>query len=477
MPYEIPNRWPLVETLQNREADLLRDARMVNCYAELNPQDKSYSVERRPGIGLIARTIPDGSPQGLFTFDNSVIQLSGGKAYRSGNLLGNIGTGFGVNGLYTFQATSTDSDALMFAYPNAGYYLSGFGLNQIVDPNYPSVIAPGIGYLNGTFYVMDPSGRIFGSKNLDDPSTWDPLNVIVAGQKAGAGIYLASQLSYLCALKQNSTEILADTGQTVNGTGSTLQPYQSAIIPYGCFSAGSVQDIDGTLIWMTTNATASPQIGRLDNLQFQIVSTPPVERLLRQISFSNMQSFVLKLGGHRFYVLQISREIRPTAFPSGSLVYDLDQGLWYTWTDPVGQQWPYYSSCAIATSVPGTTQVQGSDGQAYLINEDYTQPTDRGVIVPVDIYTPNYDANIDREKFLPAVYFNADIVQGSLLQVRWSDDDYVHWTNPQTVNLGIKKPMLTDLGSFYRRAFHLRHAMPTPFRIKSMGMTMGLGTL
>lgn len=473
MPYEIPTRWPLVETLQNREGDFFKDARLVNCYAEFNPQDKSYSVERRPGIGDVLHTVPNGNAQGVFTFDNSVIQLTGGKAYRSGIFLGPIGTGPGSNGLYEFSATSTDTDVLMFAYPNAGYYLSGFILNQITDPNYPPVTAPGIAYLNGTFYVMDPAGRIFGSRNLDDPSAWDPLNVIVAAQKAGAGIFLATQLSYICAMKQNSTEIFADTGQTVGGTGSTLQPFPSAIIPYGCFAAGSVQDLDGTLIWMTTNLSGSPQVGRLDNLQFQIVSTPNVDRLLKQASFSTTNSFTLKLGGHRFYVLQIS----PVTSIAFTLVYDLDQNLWYRWTDPVGLQWPYYNSCALGTASPPVTLVQGVNGQTYITSEDYVLPTDRGVIVPVDIYTPNYDANIDREKYMPALYFNADIVQGSLIQVRWSDDDYNRWNNPQTVNLGIKKPMLTDLGSFYRRAFHIRHAMPTPFRIKSVGMTMGLGTL
>lgn len=473
MPYEIPTRWPLVSTLSNREGDLFRDARIINGYAELNPHDKTYSVERRPGVGGVVNSLPDGSSTGLFNFDQSLIQLTDTRVYRNGIFLGNVG--FVPGGVYTANFTSSDVDIMMFANQDNGYLLQGFNFIPITDSNYPPVIAPGVGYVNGRFYVMTPSGVINGAKNLDDPQTWDPLNRIVAQQRSGAGVYLAQQGSYLVALKTNSSEIFWDSGQTAtqDGTGSTLAPIPGAMISYGCQDPGSVQEIDGTLIWMTTGFSGSPQIGRLDNLQFQIVSPPPVDRLIKKCSFGATGSFVLKLGGHRFYILQIT----PLSSAPFTLVYDLDQNLWYVWTDPVGRQWPYYHAAAQGTATPPVNFIQGSNGQVYQIQEDYITPTDQGQAFPVDIYTPNYDGDVDREKYLPAIYFNSDITAGSQVFVRYSDDDYATWTTPITVDLSVKKPMVTDLGSFYRRAFHIRHAAPTRFRIKSLGMTMGLGSL
>lgn len=477
MPYEVPTRWPLVETVSTRDNTLLRDARLINAIAELDPQIKQYRVRKRPGVQSNAFFgIPNGNSQGIYGFDNTIIQISGAKLYRGGLLLGTVGTGPGVNGLYAFRATTSDADILMVAQPDNGYYISSFTLTKITDPNYPGTIAPGIAYLNGRYYVMDPQGRIYGSENLDDPSTWDPLNVIVAQQRAGQGMFLTQQLAYICALKSDSTEIFWDSGQTAtsDGTGSTLQPIPGNTIPYGCYDGGSVQDIDGILIWMTSNLSGGQQIGRMDNLQFQIVSTPPVERLLRNAGFGSTGSMVLKLGGHRYYVLQLAGHFT-TAI---TLVYDLDQNLWYNWTDTNGSSpWPYYHSAVFQFGSPEVQVIQNTNGQVYALNEDYTTPTDQGVTFPVDIYTPNYDADIDREKYMPALYFDQDMYQGSLLEIRWSDDDYQTWVNPQQVDFSQRKPMITDLGSFYRRAFHLRHYAPTPMRIKSVGMTLGLGSL
>ena len=480
MPYEIPTRWPLVETISTRDNTLLKDARLINAIAEFNPQTKQYSVRKRPGVGVNAlNNIPNGTSQGIYGFDNSIVQLTGGRAYRNGILLGSIGSGVGTNGLYNFRATTSDADVLMFAQPNNGYYLQSFVLNKITDPNYPGITVPGVAYQNGRFYVMDSAGRITGSRNLDDPSQWDPLNVIVAQQQAGIGIGLAMQLSYIVALKANSTEVFWDSGQTAtaDGTGSTLQPIPGNTIPYGCYDAGSIQEFDGVIIWMTSNLSGAQQIGRMDMLQFQIVSTPPVERLLKGASYGVTRSMALKTGGHRYYVLQLGSSFG-TIFVPITLVYDLDQNLWYVWTDTTGlSAWPHYSCASVQFASPMSTYVQHNNGQIYPIDADYVIPTDHGSSFPVDIYTPNYDADIDREKYMPALYFDQDMYLGSLAEVRWSDDDYQSWVNPQTVDFSERKPMITDLGSFYRRAFHIRHNAPTPMRIKSMGMSMGLGSL
>lgn len=490
MPYEIPTRWPLVQTLANRQGDLFKDARLVNCFAEFNPHTKQYTVEKRPCVlpGTVFSVTP-GAPQGIFVFNSNFIQLLGGNLYRNGLLLGAIGSTSGAttDNKFTAAFTSTDANLMMLANQVGAFWISGSTfvntLNQVTDPNYPSVIVPGVVYINGRFYVMDAAGVIHGSRNLDDPSSWDPLNVIVAQQKSGAGVYLAEQLSYIIALKENSAEVFWDSGQTAtsDGTGSTLQPIPGALVPYGCRDPGTVQLFDGTLLWVTSNEFGARQLARLDNLQFQIVSTPDVDRLLGQATHGSINSMVLKLSGHRFYVLQTTPAIQ---FPiSYTMVYDLDQNLWYIWTDALHsqtssmRQWPFYFSCALSGGQTPSTYVQDIHGQMKQVIEEYSNPSDLGVPVPVDIYTPNYDADVDREKFLPAIYLSSDITKGSKVYVRYSDDDYQTWTNPLYMDLGVKKPMLTDLGSFYRRAFHFHHEAATTFRIKFMGMTMGLGSL
>jgi hypothetical protein len=477
MPYEVPTRWPLVETVSTRDGTLLKDARLVNAIAEFNPQTKTYTVQRRPGVVKSPISpIPSGTPQGLYSFNDALIQITGGNFYSNGVLYGSVFFG----GEFTFKGSTSDANVLMLSRIRAGYYfINNLIFQQITDPNYPTITVPGIAYLNGRFYVMDPQGRIYGATNLDDASAWDPLNVIVAQQQAGKAIYLAQQLSYIVAIKANSAEVFWDSGQTatVDGSGSTLQPIPGSTVPYGCYDGGSVQEIDGTLIWMTSGLSGAQQIGRMDMLQFQIVSTPPVERILKTASAGATISFVLKLGGHRYYILQIQGIFGVNVTPV-TLVFDLDQNLWYVWTDPSGfRPWPYYYSATNQFASPEVAVVQGTDGQIHTIQEDYLTPTDLGQPIPVDIYTPNYDADVDREKYMPALYLDSDITPGSKIAIRYSDDDYTTWTTPEEMDLSHRKPMITDLGSFYRRAFHIRHVAPTRFRIKNMGMTLGLGSL
>jgi hypothetical protein len=283
-------------------------------------------------------------------------------------------------------------------------------------------------------------------------------------------VVISRQLSYIIAFKQWSTEFFENVG---NPTGSPLAPVEGAQLNYGCSSADSLVEMDGTLLWVVSNRDASPQVARLDNLSLEIISTPFIERLLRSVSSftsATVRAVPLKVGGHRFYILSIS------TLPV-SLVYDLDQKLWAYWTNESGTAvWPFGSVTGdILTDNTIFGQIV-SNGVIFTIDADYVEPTDNGAWIPVDIYTPNFDFGVDRIKQLNVMRFNADQTPGSSLSVRYSDNDYTTWSNFRKVDLSVQRPTLTDLGSFYRRAFNIRHQAPTPMRIRSADIQTDIGT-
>jgi hypothetical protein len=119
-----------------------------------------------------------------------------------------------------------------------------------------------------------------------------------------------------------------------------------------------------------------------------------------------------------------------------------------------------------------------SNGNIYPLDGDYSFPTDFGNIFPVDIYTPNYDGGTTRSKMLSMMYFSADKYSGGNMQVRYSDDDYASWSNFRTVDLSKKKPRMADFGTFnQRRAFHFRHEVDRPLRIRAVELQEDIGTL
>jgi hypothetical protein len=312
---------------------------------------------------------------------------------------------------------------------------------------------------------MDTSANIWGSKKFDDPSVWDPLNKIVARIEPDKGVTLAKQQGYVIALKEWTTEVFYDAG---NPVGSPLANVLGAKAPYGCLSADSVQELDDVLYWASSNRSTSPQVVRMTNLKIDVISIPSVERLLDQVDFSLVHSWTLKHGGHKFYVLTIVNS-------NLTLVYDIDQGFWYQWSDAAGNYFPYVGR-AFNNDKKHVIQ-HDLNGKLYLVEGDYQYPNDDGVVFPVDIYTPNTTFNLDRRKVLTMMHFNADQTDGSKLFIRVSDDDYQTWSNFREVNLANKRPTLTGCGTFYRRAWHLRHYANTPFRVKSIDLQMDLGAL
>jgi hypothetical protein len=397
--------------------------------------------------------------------------LGAGLVYETGNPL--------VQGnYYTIDTVGTTDFTLIGApsnTPGITFLCTGIsaGTGTVFTQSFPgTTIVKGFAYLDGTLYVMDDQGQIWGTLgppqgNFDDPSQWDPLNVIVARDEPDAGVFLWKQQSYVIAFKEWTTEAFYDAG---NPTGSPLSPVIGAKTPYGCVSGETVQEIDDTLIWVTANRMSSPQVVMMQELRARVISTPQVERLLDTANQASMVSFAVKHGGHRFYVLTIY-DFNLT------LVFDLNTEFWFQWTDKDGNYWPLVDRTFDAT---GKHIVQArTGGTIYYIEGDYDYPTDAGDVVPVDIITPNTTFGVDRRKTITAMHFNGDQTSGSNLYVRVNDKDYdpTGWTNFRVVDMGQKRPMLYNCGTFYRRAWHLRHMAPTPFRIKWVDLQMDLGTL
>lgn len=327
----------------------------------------------------------------------------------------------------------------------------------------------GFAYLDGTLYTMDEQANIWGTRSpptgaFDQPKDWDPLNVVVARIEPDKGVCLASQMVYVIALKEWTTEVFYDAE---NPVGSPLSPVQGAKQPYGCLSSDTVQRIDDMLFWVSTNRSASPQVVKMDNLKIQVVSTPAIDRLLNDSSSRTFYSWHFRHGGHRFYGVTIVES-------DLTLVYDLDQGLWYRWTDTNDNYWKV---CSITYAAGRRVAQHYTNGKLYYVEGDYEYPTDDGAETSVHIYTPNATFSTDTRKTNIMMKFNADQQDGSVLLVRWSDDDYKTWTNFRTVELSRKRPILSHCGTFYRRAWHLYHRSPTPFRIKSTDLHLEMGVL
>lgn len=496
----IPKRLQLVAPTGYRFNDFNIDSQLINCLAEKDPYDDEYWIQKRPCFGNVVITPASNGAipaRGLYAFhlggfNNDVFLVINNErlsridtGLAASTLIGNIA---GNQANYAFETVRSSPNRIaVFNDTSQAYYTT---TAAVVDmnglANFPTNIVRGWAYLDGTLYVMKVTNEIYGSANLDDPTVWNLTNVIIARNGSDPSVALSKHKEYVMALKRDSTEFFYNAG---NPTGSPLAALRGSKIPYGCANAYTEQKIDEENFWVSRNEGGNFQVIRLTNLRPSIISTPTVERILRNFSgigtigtALTARSFQLKLGGHRYYGLSLPVEVYnyitgATTSTTVTLVYDLDQALWYRWTSASSNAaWEMAGNSVLASDRRVAMQ-NYSTGNVHVVSEDYIQNSDAGTAPPVEIYTPDHDFGTQRNKQLAAMFFRGNIISGSELQLRYSDDDFVTWSNWRSLNLGIKHPNLTDCGSFYRRAWNLRHQSPTPFRIKTTDLQLDMGTL
>jgi len=376
-----------------------------------------------------------------------------------------------TNGVYRFDQNLGATPKLILGNGKKAYtYSVGTGLSadlHSIDSDYPAETVKGFAYLNGPLYVTQPQAVVWGSavNSVDQPGDWDPLNFIRAQIEPDDAVFTSKQLVYVVVLKQWSTEYFFDAG---NAVGSPLGPVQGMKVHYGCASADSVQKIDDVLIFLSVNQTASFQVSMLNQGSFKVVSTPPIDRLLKGIDTSIIYSWQIKLNGHSFYVITFKNS-------NLTLAYDIVQELWFQWTDPNGNYFPIVSS-SYDSSERHILQHE-SDGRLYYMDSNIYK--DLSYPIVVDIITPIFDGGTYRRKFLNVMKFVADQQVGGVLQVRHNDDDYkpTKWSQWRNVDLSQKTPMLTKCGTFNKRAYQFRFTQDLPFRISAVELQYDVGTL
>lgn len=461
----LPPRIPLVIQPGNRNHTVNKDARLVNCFIEIDKEGE-LSIFKRPGM-VEASAGGAGAGRGLFFWQGDVYSVFGNNLYRNGVF---AASGLDTsNGMYRFDSILGSNPKIILMNGAKTYtYNPTDGLSaplSSISVDFPPVAVKGWAYLNGFSYVMTSHAVIQQSQlnDVDSPTSWGAADFITAQIEPDNGVFLAKQLVYVVALKQWTVEYFFDAG---NETGSSLGPVQGMKVNFGCASPDSVQRINDTLLFLSTSQTASVQVVMLYQGQATIISTPAIDRLLATADLSTVYSWQLALNGHSFYIVTIKNE-------NLTLVYDINQDLWCQWTDTQGNYLPIVSS---SYDADGLHILQHeSNGRTYYTDSAFY--TDAGNSIVVDIITPLFDGGTNNKKHLNRLRFVADQQPGSSLDVRYSDNDYQTWSTFRRVSLNRYNPTLANLGTFRKRAFHLQHRYNTPLRIRALEGSFDLGTL
>ena len=447
--YEIDPKIPLQCPIATRDGTLSKDSLMRNCYSEVCEGGKV--TRKRPGLSL-GRQLTPGVGQGLFINNNVPYAIQNDTIVNLDTGVGTAIPAVTVAGQQYQSLSDVPFGTSLLKSGDGLWVFTGGVCTKVVDPNYPALTVFGIAYLDGTYYVMDGFGKVFGSA-LEDATTWPALNFIGADATLGLGAAITRHLNYIVAFYEHGTQFFYDAA---NPTGSPLSPVGNASWTTGAAVGSSVVEISDQTFWIGQTRQRGRTIETFNGLAKSIVSTPFIEKILNRSQFTDVGglvfSFGLKTDGHTFFVLTIT-DVGCT------LVYDAIMNEWHAWTSvTAGVESEFRYINYLAAHTVDLLQERSSGAIVQVLPTVFQ---DTGNPIRCFIRTKPYDFGTLRQKRYPSLSLIADTVQ-STIAVSHSDDDYTTFSVPRDVNLASVRKMLLRNGQARRRSWDLLHVANTP---------------
>lgn len=443
-----PATIPCTQHIGTRDGSLQKDAKMVNCFLEQS--ENGETAVKRAGTAFVAQ-VSTNTPQGMLLNSNAPFSIQG-------DILINITTGFSfaipsvtVPGQQYSILSDVPYGMSFLKSPSGLWVFNGSVVTKVTSIYYPPLTVSGFVYLDGTYYVMDNTGQVFGSA-LQDPTTWSSLSVIAADATLGLGAGIIRHLNYLIAFYVSGTQFYYDAG---NSPGIALAPVGNASWTTGCAAGASLRETADITFFISRTKQYGRAVSQFEGLSMTKISNPYIERILNLSTLIDVRSFAIKTSGHTFYAITLT-DLNVT------LVYDVVFGEWHIWSSLVSGVEQYFS-CANYLATPTQDLFQDTSTNAIvsmspLFFTDYTGS------IPVLIRTPAYDWGSLRQKRFAAMFLLSDTIP-TTVSLRYSDNDYATYSAYRAIDLSTVRKMLRNLGMSRRRSWDIYHLDATPLRL------------
>ena len=297
--------------------------RCVNMYPEVSASGTAKSPAKlvsAPGLkvwcdvrALVNRTI-----RGMLKFNNDTLfVVAGDKVLRinSGKVPVLIGTIASSN-----IPVSMASNGVMVVIVTGpkGYVINPITniVTEIVSPSF--VGADAVFFLAGSF-VFNKTGTSQFQATLPYSITIDPLWFATAEGSPDPLVTLAINLQEVWLFGTETIEVWVNDG----GAGFPYSKLPGVSIEQGCVAKNSVAQLDGSLIWLSSNEDGQGQIFQTQGFRPVRISSHSIETAITSYSvISDAVAYTYQQEGHSFYVL---------TFPSAGVTwcYDMATSTWH----------------------------------------------------------------------------------------------------------------------------------------------------
>jgi hypothetical protein len=340
---------------------------------------------------------------------------------------------------------------------------------------------PGIAFLDGAVYVISQTDNQIHGCALQDPTTWNPLNVVGASSSWGRAVAISRHLNYILGFFEFGLQVYYDAG--LAPPGSPLAPLPNASFLTGLAGQSSVVSLADCTIFIGKSAAGNISVYMLSGLQLGVISNPMVDAALAEHSgllrvdynfngSSSVSAMAWEDKGNPYYVLTFGRIAFNFGYTSYSLAYNLTTQEWTVFTNGsnVGEigLTPFISQDNLMVG-PGAGPTTPSEVHFYGISDTAYQDFTGGFQTVRNIsslaLTASQDFQTGYKKFIKRLSVQADTIP-EMLSMRYSDDDYTTYSGYYLIDLSKQRKKVDRLGSFYQRNFEFTYSGLSPFRVK-----------
>ncbi len=453
-----------------------KDARYVNCFKhtvndEAQARKRVYCIKRSglqslntPQAGSIGTAILVWTGQGTgtklltaFGGTNSSI-YDGTTRLTTNNADTTVITGKAatisetvITNTPTIYITSTDS--------TGWYYTDAGTVTKISDAQYPGnaglTLAGGGAHMDGFTFQMDTRGGIWNT-DLNSITSWTATGTISANIYPDQGRGCIKFKDKIIAFGSESMEPFYNAG---NATGSPLTRIAHMAQKVGLVHSDALTSISDNLFWVGSTPQGGLSVYQYDG-SLSRISPPEVDAVLLLAGAGAVKLTALRDYGLSFIIVKASSTI---------YCYCIEEKFWFIVTSQLG--FVRYAGLSSGTSqvVYGVSELSTS-GKVYTINPQSKVFQDDSVSFSARWQMQNIDPGNGKWVTYDRAELVGDIESSSSeVSLVWSDDDYVTYSNPRTLDMSLNIPFTTRLGRTDRpRAFAGVHSANKPMRIEAL---------
>lgn len=426
--------------------------RLVNWYPEIEPGDAKSRLLLfgTPGATLFADTLDTGAVKATIVHNGAMYVAAGTTVYKvtTAGVVSTIGT---IASASRVTMAANRTQVVVCAEPSAYVINASDVMAEITDADFPG--ASSFVSLDSYGIFTQPNSDTWGLTSLADFTSVDALDFATAESQPDKIVTAYVDHRELWLFGEKSIEIWYNAGSA----DFPFSRVSGAYIERGCAAAGSVAQLDNSVVWLADNRV----IYRAQGYAALRISTHAIEEELRKYSsVSDAIGFGYSQAGHEFYVLTF-----PTA--GACWVYDAATQLWHERASHGLSR--YRWNCAEIFSgrvIVGDSQA----GKLYVLDPDtYTEAgsTIRSVAMspPVHAQGKRGIAHDLEVEFEAGVGLSTGQGSDPQAMLRWTDDDGVSWSPEYWRPIGKigktrDRAIWTRLGSFYNRTYELSISDP-----------------